>query len=156
MTQIETNPKRLGSARKSKLRFLNLRLRVEREGSEVVDPRVSTESNENGDVLTIVEDSGSGIDLQVLDCIFDPMFTTKPEGMGLGLSICRSIVEGHGGRLWVSPNPAGGSIFQFSIPGATTAVSIEAASASTPLGTPVTTCDLPAAARRAPCNTDRA
>jgi|ERR1700674_1615025 signal transduction histidine kinase len=126
MTQIETNPKRLGSARKSKLRFLNLRLRVEREGSEVVDPRVSTESNENGDVLTIVEDSGSGIDLQVLDCIFDPMFTTKPEGMGLGLSICRSIVEGHGGRLWVSPNPAGGSIFQFSIPDATTAVSIEA------------------------------
>ena len=91
--------------------------------------RVSTESNENGDVLTIVEDSGSGIDLQVLDCIFDPMFTTKPEGMGLGLSICRSIVEGHGGRLWVSPNPAGGSIFQFSLPDATAAVSIEAASA---------------------------
>jgi C4-dicarboxylate-specific signal transduction histidine kinase len=94
--------------------------------------RVSTGSNENGDVLTIVEDSGSGIDLQVLDRIFDPMFTTKPEGMGLGLSICRSIVEGHGGRLWVSPNPAGGSIFQFSIPDATTAVSNEAASSATP------------------------
>jgi C4-dicarboxylate-specific signal transduction histidine kinase len=88
--------------------------------------RVSTDSNENGEILTIVEDSGSGIDLQVLDCIFDPMFTTKPEGMGLGLSICRSIVEGHGGRLWVSPNPDGGSMFQFSIPDATTAVSIEA------------------------------
>jgi len=93
--------------------------------------RVSTESNENGDVLTIVEDSGSGIDLQVLDCIFDPMFTTKLEGMGLGLSICRSIVEGHGGRLWVSPNPAGGSIFQFSIPDSRAAVSIEAASSAT-------------------------
>jgi nitrogen-specific signal transduction histidine kinase len=71
----------------------------------------------------------SGHDLQVLDRIFDPMFTTKPEGMGLGLSICRSIVEGHGGRLWVSSNPAGGSIFQFSIPDTTPAVSIEAASA---------------------------
>ena len=91
--------------------------------------RVSTESNENGEVLTIVEDSGSGVDLQVLHRIFDPMFTTKPEGMGLGLSICRSIVESHGGRLWVSPNPAGGSIFQFSIPDAATAVSIEAATA---------------------------
>jgi predicted ATPase/signal transduction histidine kinase/GAF domain-containing protein len=88
--------------------------------------RVSTESNENGDVLTIVEDSGAGIDLQVLDRIFDPMFTTKPEGMGLGLSICRSIVEGHGGRLWVSPNPAGGSTFQFSVPDATTEVDASA------------------------------
>jgi len=92
--------------------------------------RVSTESNEDRDVLTIVEDSGPGIDLQMLDRIFDPMFTTKPEGMGLGLSICRSIVESHGGRLWVSPNPAGGSIFRFSIPDATAAVSIEAASAT--------------------------
>src|ERR1700730_7360057 len=53
--------------------------------------RVSTESNGNGEVLTIIEDSGSGIDWQVLDRIFDPLFTTKPEGMGLGLSICRSI-----------------------------------------------------------------
>jgi signal transduction histidine kinase len=94
--------------------------------------RVSTESDANGEVLTIVEDSGSGIDLQVLDRIFDPMFTTKPEGMGLGLSICRSIVEGHGGRLWVSPNPAGGTIFQFSIPDSRAAVSIEAASSATP------------------------
>jgi signal transduction histidine kinase len=94
--------------------------------------RVSTDSKENGEILTIVEDSGSGIELQVLDRIFDPMFTTKPEGMGLGLSICRSIVEGHGGRLWVSPNPAGGSIFQFSIPDARAAVSNEAASSATP------------------------
>jgi signal transduction histidine kinase len=78
--------------------------------------RVITQSDQKGDVLTSVEDSGSGIDEEVLGRIFDPMFTTKPHGMGLGLSICRSIVEGHGGRLWASPNPTGGSIFRFSIP----------------------------------------
>ena len=78
--------------------------------------RVITESDQKGGVLTSVEDSGTGIDAEVLGRIFDPMFTTKPQGMGLGLSICRSIVEAHGGRLWASPNPTGGSIFRFSIP----------------------------------------
>jgi signal transduction histidine kinase len=88
--------------------------------------RVITEPDPNGDVLTIVEDSGSGIAAGTLDRIFDPMFTTKPDGMGLGLSICRSIVEAHGGRLWVMPNPTGGSIFRFSIPQKTNVASVEA------------------------------
>ena len=70
-------------------------------------------------MLITVEDSGSGIDSTILGRIFDAMFTTKTKGMGLGLSICRSIVEGHGGRLWASPNPIGGSIFRFRIPLAT-------------------------------------
>jgi C4-dicarboxylate-specific signal transduction histidine kinase len=78
--------------------------------------RVTTESDQDGGVLVNVEDSGTGIDSEVLDRIFDPMFTTKAQGMGLGLSICRSIVEGRGGRLRVSPNPAGGSIFRFNLP----------------------------------------
>jgi predicted ATPase/signal transduction histidine kinase/GAF domain-containing protein len=89
--------------------------------------RVATESDGNGGALVIVEDSGSGIDVEALPRIFDPMFTTKPQGMGLGLAICRSIIEGHGGRLWASPNPTGGSVFRFSIPRTTDALSIEAA-----------------------------
>ena len=89
--------------------------------------RVITESAANGDTLISVEDSGSGIDVQIIDRIFEPMFTTKAQGMGLGLSICRSIVEGHGGRLWALPNPTGGSIFRFNIPGGTTTASVRGA-----------------------------
>jgi PAS domain S-box-containing protein len=88
--------------------------------------RVSTECARNGGVLTSIEDSGSGIDAGMLDRIFDPMFTTKPEGLGLGLSICRSIVEGHDGKLWASPNPSCGSVFRFSIPEAINEGPIEA------------------------------
>ncbi|MGD0490541.1 MAG: ATP-binding protein [Steroidobacteraceae bacterium] len=88
--------------------------------------RVITEPDPNGGVLTSVEDSGSGIAAGAFDRIFDPMFTTKPDGMGLGLSICRSIVEAHGGRLWAMPNPTGGSIFQFSLPQTTNGASVEA------------------------------
>jgi C4-dicarboxylate-specific signal transduction histidine kinase len=81
--------------------------------------RILTEYDENRNVLISVQDSGSGLDPTNLDRIFDPLFTTKPNGMGLGLSICRSIVESHGGRLWASPNPRGGSIFSFTLPQAT-------------------------------------
>ena len=81
--------------------------------------RIITAFDHDGGVTTSIEDSGSGIDAGMIDRIFEPLFTTKPEGMGLGLSICRSIVEAHGGRLWVLPNPIGGSIFRFSIPEAT-------------------------------------
>lgn len=84
--------------------------------------RVMTEADSDGGVLIMVEDSGPGIDSTILGRIFDAMFTTKTKGMGLGLSICRSIVEGHGGRLWASPNPTGGSIFRCSIPLATSLV----------------------------------
>jgi len=78
--------------------------------------RVIGESERNGASLISIADSGPGIDAEMLDRIFDPMFTTKAAGMGLGLSICRSIVEGHGGKLWASSNPAGGSIFRFNVP----------------------------------------
>lgn len=69
-----------------------------------------------GDGLKVsVADTGDGVVPGDIDRIFNPMFTTKREGMGMGLSICRSIVEGHGGRLWVSPNTPRGAVFQFTL-----------------------------------------
>jgi len=67
-------------------------------------------------VLVAVEDSGPGIEPKDRDRIFDPFFTTKPRGMGLGLSICRSIIEAHGGRLWAAPLSPRGTVLQFTLP----------------------------------------
>jgi signal transduction histidine kinase len=67
-------------------------------------------------ILITVEDTGTGIDQSNLQRVFEPFFSTKPEGMGMGLSICRSIVEAHGGRITASPARDGGSVFQVSLP----------------------------------------
>jgi PAS domain S-box-containing protein len=75
---------------------------------------ISTETAESGDVLVTVRDSGPG--LPSTDRVFEAFYTTKPAGMGMGLSICRSIVDAHGGRLWASANEPRGAIFQFSLP----------------------------------------
>ena len=63
-----------------------------------------------------VADSGPGLDAEVVERIFEPFVTTKRDGMGIGLSISRSIIETHGGRLWFEPNPEGGTIFRFTLP----------------------------------------
>jgi signal transduction histidine kinase len=63
-----------------------------------------------------VADTGKGIDPKIVDRIFNPLFTTKPDGMGMGLAICRSIIEGHDGRLWASAGTEGGAVFQFVLP----------------------------------------
>ena len=63
-----------------------------------------------------VRDNGPGLCLESLPRLFDPFYTTKPDGMGMGLSICRSIVEAHGGRLWATGNTPQGAFFQFTIP----------------------------------------
>ncbi|VVP67364.1 Adaptive-response sensory-kinase SasA [Pseudomonas fluorescens] len=72
--------------------------------------------------LAVVEvrDNGPGIDPQHLALLFDAFFTTKEDGMGIGLSICRSIIELHGGRIWADSQPDGGAIFSFSLPASTT------------------------------------
>ena len=78
--------------------------------------RVSSQTDEHENVIIAVTDTGTGLDPTTMERIFDAFFTTKPEGMGMGLSICRSIVEAHGGRLWASPNLPYGSVFAFAVP----------------------------------------
>jgi PAS domain S-box-containing protein len=69
-----------------------------------------------GRVLVAVSDTGVGIDATTADGLFEAFFTTKSTGMGMGLSISRSIIEAHGGRLWATPDPDGGATFQFTLP----------------------------------------
>jgi signal transduction histidine kinase len=84
------------------------------------EPRVlcvKSEAYEGDGVMVSVADIGTGISPQHLDRIFNPLFTTKSDGMGMGLSICRAIIEAHEGRLSVSPNIPRGAIFQFTLHG---------------------------------------
>jgi C4-dicarboxylate-specific signal transduction histidine kinase len=76
---------------------------------------ISTEQDHKF-VLVAVRDSGPGIDAAHLERVFDPFYTTKSTGMGMGLSICRSIIETHGGRLWATACRPHGALFQFTIP----------------------------------------
>ena len=63
-----------------------------------------------------VQDSGPGLSPQSVDRLFEAFYTTKPKGMGMGLTICRSIIEAHGGRLWATANEPRGAVFQFTVP----------------------------------------
>jgi signal transduction histidine kinase len=74
---------------------------------------VRSEGDDDGNVVVSVADTGTGIGSQERERIFNPLFTTKSSGMGMGLSICRSIIEAHDGRLWVGPNEPAGTVFQF-------------------------------------------
>jgi PAS domain S-box-containing protein len=98
---------------------LNLLLNaVEAMGSTEAGARellISTKQDHRG-VLVAVRDSGPGLDPPHLERVFDAFYTTKSSGMGMGLSICRSIIEAHGGRLWAEANEPRGTIFQFTLP----------------------------------------
>jgi signal transduction histidine kinase len=78
------------------------------------DLLITTEDAENC-VRVGARDTGPGLRPENLEHLFEPFYTTKPNGMGMGLSICRSIVEAHGGRLWATGQPRG-ALFQFTIP----------------------------------------
>jgi C4-dicarboxylate-specific signal transduction histidine kinase len=99
---------------------LNLVLNAVEAMSMVDDaPRelaIGAEGREAGEILVAVRDSGPGIDREHLERVFDSFYTTKPSGIGLGLSICRSIVDAHGGRLWAEANKPRGAVFQFTLP----------------------------------------
>jgi signal transduction histidine kinase len=77
---------------------------------------IRSQQHEAGQVHVAVRDSGIGVDSETAEQLFSAFFTTKPSGMGMGLSISRSIIRAHGGRLWVSPNPDHGAAFQFTVP----------------------------------------
>jgi C4-dicarboxylate-specific signal transduction histidine kinase len=78
--------------------------------------RVRSESQKNGQIQVSVQDWGIGLSADVMGHLFEPFFTTRQKGMGMGLPISRSIVEAHGGKLWAESNGSGGAIFQFTLP----------------------------------------
>jgi C4-dicarboxylate-specific signal transduction histidine kinase len=100
--------------------MLNLIMNGIEAMSAVMDrPKVLTISSERVEpsgMLVAVKDTGAGIDPATAERIFESFFTTKPNGMGMGLSICRSIIEDHGGRLWAAGHRSRGALLQFTIP----------------------------------------
>ena len=73
-----------------------------------------------------VADTGRGLSAEIADRLFQPFVTTKPAGMGVGLSISKRIIEAHGGEMWAEPNPGGGTIFRFTVQSATETGAVDA------------------------------
>ena len=100
--------------------IMNLILNAIEAMSSVNEPRelmISTEQRQTNGLVS-VRDSGPGIDPEQLERVFEAFYTTKSNGLGIGLSICRSIIDAHGGRLWIEANEPRGAAFQFTVPGA--------------------------------------
>jgi PAS domain S-box-containing protein len=114
----------LPKVRANRVQVEQLLFNLIRNAIEAMDPVTAssrelllrTEVDDTGNLIIVIQDSGTGIDLENIDRIFDPFFTTKSQGLGMGLSICRSIVEAHHGRLWVEPRAHQGSTFRISFP----------------------------------------
>ena len=86
------------------------------DGDSRRELQISTETDEAEGVRVGVRDTGPGLAPESLSRLFEPFYTTKAEGMGMGLAICHSIVEAHGGRLWATACEPQGTLFQFTIP----------------------------------------
>jgi two-component system sensor kinase FixL len=97
--------------------LLNL-MRNAMEAMEASDRReLSVRVGATDSMLQVsVADTGPGVSPEVVAQLFQPFITTKADGMGIGLSVCRTIIESHGGRLWMEPNPDGGALFHFTVP----------------------------------------
>ncbi|KAA1014401.1 GHKL domain-containing protein [Paraburkholderia panacisoli] len=112
----ERLPQVLGDPIQLQQVLLNLIANAIESMAAMDEPRVlcvKSDVHDDGGVTVSVTDTGTGVGPHDIDRIFDPLFTTKSEGMGMGLAICRSIIEAHNGRLWVSPNKPHGAVFQF-------------------------------------------
>jgi signal transduction histidine kinase len=114
----EQLPPVIGNAVQLQQVILNLVMNAIESMVSAAEPRALsiTSVSEHNSVLVSIADTGSGIDVVNLNRIFKPMFTTKARGMGMGLSICKSIIESHNGRIWVSVGVPRGSIFHFELP----------------------------------------
>jgi len=98
--------------------MLNLMMNAIEAMTQVTTPRellISSEADDSKGVVVVVRDSGAGLDSKSLERLFEPFYTTKPQGMGMGLAICRSIIQAHGGRLWATANEGRGAAFQFTL-----------------------------------------
>ena len=96
--------------------ILNGKEAMETTDHQTGELRISTTKHDENAVKVSVRDQGTGIDETRIDVIFEAFYTTKPDGMGMGLSICRSIIEAHGGRLWAENNPDKGATVSFTVP----------------------------------------
>jgi len=100
--------------------ILNLMMNAIEAMSGISDgPRellVRSGTDESEQVVISVQDSGPGLDPKNLEHLFDAFYTTKPQGLGMGLAISRSIIDAHGGRLWATANAPRGAVFQFVLP----------------------------------------
>ena len=99
--------------------MLNLMMNAIEAMTQVTTPRellISSGADDSKGVVVVVRDSGPGLDSKSLERLFEPFYTTKPQGMGMGLAICRSIIEAHGGRLWATTNEDRDATFYFTLP----------------------------------------